>query len=191
NGILFNHESPIRGETFVTRKITRAVARIALGIQEKIYLGNLSAKRDWGHAKDYVKAMYLMLQQNEPDDFIIATGITTTIRDMLIMAFNEVGIELEFKGTGDNEKGYIKKCNHPEYQLETGSEVVAVDPEYFRPTEVDQLIGDASKAREKLGWEPTYDLTTLVKEMVASDLKLMKKERFLKDEGYETLNYYE
>ena len=191
NGILFNHESPIRGETFVTRKITRAVARIALGMQDKIYLGNLSARRDWGHAKDYVKAMYLILQHNEPDDFVIATGITTTIRDMLIMAFKEVGIELEFRSKGDNEKGYIKKCNHPEYQLETGSEVIAVDPGYFRPTEVDQLVGDATKAREKLSWGPTYNLPTLIKEMVASDLDLMKKERFLKDGGYETLNYYE
>lgn len=191
NGILFNHESPIRGETFVTRKITRAVARIALGIQEKIYLGNLSAKRDWGHAKDYVKAMYLMLQQNEPDDFVIATGITTTIREMLIMAFKEVGIELEFRGKGNEEKGFINSCNNPKYKLEKGKEVIAIDPRYYRPTEVDQLVGDATKAREKLGWEPTYDLPTLIKEMVASDLNLMKKERFLKDGGYETLNYYE
>ena len=191
NGILFNHESPIRGETFVTRKITRAVARIALGLQDKIYLGNLSAKRDWGHARDYVEAMYLILQQDEPEDFVIATGITTEIREMLIMAFNEVGIELEFMGTGDNEKGYVKNCNHPEYQLKTGSEVIAVDPRYFRPTEVDQLIGDASKACEKLGWKPTYDLQTLIKEMVASDLNLMKKERFLRDGGYDTLNHYE
>jgi len=191
NGILFNHESPIRGETFVTRKITRAVARIALGLQGKIYLGNLSAKRDWGHAKDYVEAMYLMLQQKEPEDFVIATGITTEIREMLIMAFNEVGIKLEFRGTGYKEKGYIKKCNHPEHQLETGSEVIAVDPRYYRPTEVDQLVGDATKAREKLGWKPTYDLPTLIKEMVASDLNLMKKEKFLRDGGYDTLNYFE
>ena len=191
NGILFNHESPIRGETFVTRKITRAVARIALGLQDKIYLGNLSAKRDWGHAKDYVEAMYLMLQQNEPEDFVIATGITTEIREMLIMTFNEVGFKLEFRGTGDQEKGFVKNCKHPEYQLKTGSEVIAVDTRYYRPTEVDQLIGDASKAREKLGWKPTYDLPTLIKEMVTSDLDLMKKEKFLRDGGYNTLNHFE
>ena len=191
NGILFNHESPIRGETFVTRKITRAVARIALGIQENIYLGNLSARRDWGHAKDYVKAMYLILQQDQPEDFVIATGITTEIREMLIMTFNEVGIELEFSGTGDKEKGYVKNCKHPEFQLKTGTEAIAVDPRYYRPTEVDQLIGDASKAREKLGWKPTYDLPTLIKEMVENDLKLMRKEKYLRDNGYDTLNYFE
>lgn len=191
NGILFNHESPIRGETFVTRKITRAVARIALGLQDKIYLGNLSAKRDWGHAKDYVKAMYLILQQDEPEDFVIATGINTEIREMLIMTFNEIGIELEFRETGDNEKGYVKNCNHSEYQLETGSEVIAVDPRYYRPTEVDQLIGDATKAREKLSWKPTYDLPTLIKEMVENDLKLVQKEKHLRDHGFDTLNYFE
>ena len=191
NGILFNHESPIRGETFVTRKVTRAVARIALGLQEKIFLGNLSSKRDWGHAKDYVEAMYLMLQQDTPEDFVIATGVSTEIRQMLIMAFNEVGVELEFKGKGDNEKGYVKACNQPKYQLEKGKEVIAVDTRYYRPTEVDHLIGDASKARRKLGWKPTHDLPGLVKEMVQSDLELMKKESYLKEGGYETLNYYE
>ncbi len=191
NGILFNHESPIRGETFVTRKITRAVARIALGLQDKIFLGNLSSKRDWGHARDYVEAMYLVLQQDYPEDFVIATGVTTEIREMLIMAFNEAGVELEFSGKGDNEKGYVKACNQPKYQLEKGKEVIAVDTRYYRPTEVDHLIGDASKARKKLGWEPTYDLPGLVKEMVQSDLELMRKESYLKEGGYETLNYYE
>ena len=191
NGILFNHESPIRGETFVTRKITRAVARIALGLQEKIFLGNLSSKRDWGHAKDYVEAMYLMLQQDTPEDFVIATGVTTEIREMLIMAFNEAGVELEFRGKGDNEKGYVRVCNKAKYQLKKGKEIIAVDPRYYRPTEVNHLIGDASKARTKLGWKPTYDLHGLIKEMVQSDLELMKKESYLKEGGYETLNYYE
>ena len=191
NGILFNHESPIRGETFVTRKITRAVARIALGLQDKIFLGNLSSKRDWGHARDYVEAMYLMLQQDAPEDFIIATGVTTEIREMLIMAFNEVGVELEFRGKGDNEKGYVRACNKAKYQLEKDKEIIAVDPKYYRPTEVDHLIGDASKARNKLGWKPTYDLPGLVKEMVQSDLELMRIESYLKEGGYETLNYYE
>jgi len=191
NGILFNHESPIRGETFVTRKITRAVARIALGMQDKIYLGNLSAKRDWGHARDYVEAMYLMLQQDEPEDFVIATGVSTTIREMLILSFKEAGIELGFKGKGTDERGYIKSCSNNEFQLEIGKEVVAIDPAYFRPTEVDLLIGDASKAKEKLKWTPATDLNNLVKEMVQSDLALMRKEAFLRDGGFNTLNYYE
>lgn len=191
NGILFNHESPIRGETFVTRKITRAVARIALGLQEKIFLGNLSAKRDWGHAKDYIKAMYLMLQQDKPEDFVIATGITTEIREMLQVAFNEAGIELVFKGKGEGEKGIIEKCNNPKYQLEPGKVVVEVDRRYFRPTEVDMLIGDPSKAKQKLGWEPEYDLQTLISEMVESDLIQAEKEVHLRNGGYQTLNYYE
>ena len=191
NGILFNHESPIRGETFVTRKITRAVARIVLGLQEKFYLGNLSAKRDWGHAKDYIRAMYLILQQDEPDDYVIATGITTEIRDFVRMAFAEVGIELDFKGKGVNEKGYIAKCNDPKYSLPVGKEVVAVDPAYFRPTEVDLLIGDPTKARTKLGWKTEYDLKGLVKDMVSSDIKLMQKDQFLRQGGFETLNYFE
>jgi len=191
NGILFNHESPIRGETFVTRKITRAVARIALGLQGKIYLGNLSSKRDWGHAKDYVKAMYLMLQQDEPEDFVIATGVTTEIREMLQVAFKEAGIEIEFKGKGEEEKGFVVKCENPRYQLKTGQTVVGIDKRYFRPTEVDLLIGDASRAREKLGWETEYDLRALVREMIESDLKQAEKEVHLKDGGFKTLNYYE
>ncbi len=191
NGILFNHESPIRGETFVTRKITRAVARIALGLQDKLYLGNLSAKRDWGHAKDYIKAMYLILQQDKPDDYVIATGITTEIREFVRLAFKEVGIEIEFKGAGPNEKGYIANCHDPRYQIEKGKEVLAVDPRYFRPTEVDLLIGDPSKAKAKLKWEPEYDLKALIKDMISSDIKLMQKELYLKNGGYQTLNYFE
>ena len=191
NGILFNHESPIRGETFVTRKITRAVARIALGLQGKMFLGNLSAKRDWGHAKDYVKAMYLMLQQDEPEDFVIATGVTTEIREMLKIAFEEAGIEIEFKGRGEEEKGYVVKCENPRYQLRIGQTIVEIDKRYFRPTEVELLIGDPSKAREKLGWETEYDLRALVREMIESDLKQAEKEVHLKDGGYKTLNYYE
>ncbi len=191
NGILFNHESPIRGETFVTRKITRAVARIALGLQGKMFLGNLSAKRDWGHAKDYVKAMYLMLQQDEPEDFVIATGVTTEIREMLKIAFEEAGIEVEFKGSGEEEKGYVVKCENPRYQLRVGQTIVEIDKRYFRPTEVELLIGDPSRAREKLGWETEYDLRALVREMIASDLKEAEKEVHLKDGGYKTLNYYE
>ena len=191
NGILFNHESPIRGETFVTRKITRAVARIALGLQGKMFLGNLSAKRDWGHAKDYVKAMYLMLQQDEPEDFVIATGVTTEIREMLQIAFEEAGIEIEFRGKGEEEKGYVAKCENPRYQLRTGQTVVEIDKRYFRPTEVDLLIGDATRAREKLGWETEYDLRALIREMIDSDLKQAEKEVHLKDGGFKTLNYYE
>lgn len=191
NGILFNHESPIRGETFVTRKITRAVSRIALGMQEKVFLGNLSAKRDWGHAKDYVKAMYLMLQQEKPEDFVIATGITTEVRDFVKMAFHHVGIEVEFKGEGINEKGYVKSCYNAEYQLKTGSVVAEVDPRYFRPTEVELLIGDPTKAKQKLGWEPQYTLDTLVEDMMNGDLNLMKKEKYLKDGGFKTMNYFE
>jgi GDPmannose 4,6-dehydratase len=191
NGILFNHESPIRGETFVTRKITRAVARITLGMQEKLYLGNLSAKRDWGHAKDYIEAMYLILQQPKPEDYVIATGITTEVREFVRMAFAEVGIEIEFRGKDQDEKGFVKKCNDPEYNLEIGKNVIAVDKRYYRPTEVDLLIGDATKARTKLGWKPKYDLPALIKDMVSSDLKLMKQERYLRDGGYNTMNYFE
>ncbi len=175
NGILFNHESPLRGETFVTRKITMAVAAIANGLQDTLYLGNLNAQRDWGHAKDYVEAMWLMLQQDKPEDFVIATGITNTVRDFVKMAFNEVGIELTFTGEGVAEKGVIEACNNPAYQLPVGKEVVAVDPDYFRPTEVDLLIGDAAKAKAKLGWEPKYTLAELIQEMVAADVKLVKK----------------
>ncbi len=191
NGILFNHESPIRGETFVTRKITRATSKIALGLQDKLYLGNLDAKRDWGHAKDYVRMMWMLLQHETPQDWVIATGKTTTVRDFVKMAFAEIGVELEFKGEGVDEKGYIKSSNHPKYQVEIGKEVVAVDPRYFRPTEVDLLIGDASKAKEKLGWVPQYDLQDLVKDMMASDLKLMQKDRYLHEGGYDVLNYFE
>ena len=190
NGILFNHESPIRGETFVTRKITRAVAKIALGLQDKLYLGNLSAKRDWGHAKDYVRMMWMILQASKAEDWVIATGVTTEVRDFVKMAFNELGIEIEFRGEGVNEKGYIKACNG-EFKLELGKEVVCVDERYFRPTEVDLLIGDASKAREKLGWIPEYDLNALVKDMMQSDLKLMQKDKYLKDGGYKILSYFE
>ncbi|MEO6357454.1 MAG: GDP-mannose 4,6-dehydratase [Ferruginibacter sp.] len=171
NGILFNHESPLRGETFVTRKITRAVAAIAKGLQEKVYLGNLDARRDWGHAKDYVEAMWRILQQDKAEDFVIATGITTTVRDFIKMAFSEVGVTLEFNGVGVEEKGIVASCSHPHYQLAIGKIVVAVDPEYFRPTEVELLIGDATKARTKLGWKPVYDLATLVKEMMAKDIE--------------------
>lgn len=191
NGILFNHESPIRGETFVTRKITRATARIALGLQDKLYLGNLDAKRDWGHAKDYVRMMWMILQADQPEDWVIATGKTTPVRDFVKMAFAEVGITLEFKGEGVNEKGYIKSCSLPEFQLEIGKEVLAVDPKYFRPTEVDLLIGDASKANKKLGWTPEYDLQDLVKDMMASDVKLMQKDQHLQQGGYKTFNYFE
>jgi GDPmannose 4,6-dehydratase len=191
NGILFNHESPIRGETFVTRKITRAVARIALGLQDRLYLGNLSAKRDWGHAKDYIRAMYLMLQQEKPEDFVIATGVTTEIRDFVRMSFREVGIEIEFKGKGIDEKGYVCGCSDPMYSLETGKEVVAVDPRYFRPTEVELLIGDPGKAKRLLNWVPEHDLKSLVHEMVQSDIKLMHKEVYLKKGGYQTMNYFE
>lgn len=175
NGILFNHESPLRGETFVTRKITRGVSQIALGQMDKLYLGNLDAKRDWGHAKDYVEAMWLILQQEKPEDFVIATGITTTVRDFIRMAFNEVGIEVEFSGEGVNEVAKIKACHNPAYQVEIGKEVVAVDPRYFRPTEVELLIGDPTKAKEKLGWKLKYDLPALVKDMMAADVQLFTK----------------
>ncbi|MEP3207764.1 MAG: GDP-mannose 4,6-dehydratase [Maribacter sp.] len=191
NGILFNHESPIRGETFVTRKITRATSRIALGLQDKIYLGNLDAKRDWGHAKDYVRMMWMILQADEPEDWVIATGKTTTVRDFVKMSFAQVGVELEFKGVGENEKGYVKSSTNANYQVEVGKEVVAVDPRYFRPTEVDLLIGDPTKANQKLGWTPEYDLEALVKDMMQSDLKLMKKDTYLKQGGYRTMNYFE
>jgi GDPmannose 4,6-dehydratase len=172
NGILFNHESPLRGETFVTRKITRGVAQIVLGQQDKIYLGNLDAKRDWGHAKDYVEAMWLILQQDTPEDFVIATGITTTVRDFIKMAFAEVGVEVAFKGEGVEEKGYVVNCTNPAYQLAKDSIVVEVDPRYFRPTEVELLIGDPTKAKEKLGWKLKYDLPALVKDMMLADVKL-------------------
>ena len=184
NGILFNHESPRRGETFVTRKITRATARIALGLQEKMYLGNLDAKRDWGHAKDYVRMMWMILQAEEPEDWVIATGKTTTVRDFVRLAFREIGIELEFTGIGVNEKASVVICNDPLFQLEIGKEVLSVDPAYFRPTEVDLLIGDPTKAKEKLGWVPEHDLGSLVKDMMQSDVKLMKRQQYLNKGGY-------
>jgi GDPmannose 4,6-dehydratase len=191
NGILFNHESPIRGETFVTRKITRAVSRIGLGLQEKIFLGNLSAKRDWGHAKDYVKAMYLILQQDQPDDYVIATGVTTEVRDFVRMSFAYLDCEVEFRGEGVDEKGYVVVCTNDEFKHLVGKCVVEVDPRYFRPTEVELLIGDPTKAKKQLGWEPKYDLKALVEDMMRSDLKLMKKDKYLREGGYQTLNYFE
>jgi GDPmannose 4,6-dehydratase len=191
NGILFNHESPLRGETFVTRKITRGVAKIGLGWQEKIYLGNLDAKRDWGHAKDYVEAMWRILQQEVAEDFVIATGITTPVREFVRMAFAEIGIELEFKGKNEKEYAIVAASNDPEYQVETGKIVVAVDPRYYRPTEVDLLLGDPSKAKRKLGWEPKYDLPGLVSEMVRADLALFEKQKTLLDNGYAIVNQYE
>ena len=191
NGILFNHESPVRGETFVTRKITRAVSRIALGLQDKLYLGNLNAKRDWGHAKDYVRAMWMVLQAKQPEDWVIATGKTTSVREFVKMAFEVVGIELEFLGEGLNEKGYVKKCTNLDFQLSEGTEVLAVDPRYFRPSEVDLLVGDPTKANSKLGWVPEYTLASLVKEMMESDLELMRKEYFLRVGGFKVLNFYE
>lgn len=202
NGILFNHESPLRGETFVTRKITRAAARIAMGMQQKLFLGNLSSKRDWGHAKDYVKAMYLILQQETPDDYVIATGITTEVREFVRMSFAEIGVEIAFKGEGVDEKGYIASVNDNLFVERVGAEfleniklindpVVEVDPAYFRPTEVDLLIGDATKSRTKLNWTPKYDLKGLVEDMMQSDVKLMKKETYLKEGGFNVLNYFE
>jgi len=202
NGILFNHESPLRGETFVTRKITRAAARIAMGMQSKLFLGNLSSKRDWGHAKDYVRAMYLILQQDEPSDYVIATGITTEVREFVRLAFSEIGINIEFKGEGIDEKGYIGSINEAVFTKEVGAEfletikaikdaIVEVDANYFRPTEVDLLIGDATKSRTKLNWIPEYDLKSLVEDMMRSDVKLMKKETYLKEGGFRVLNYFE
>ena len=191
NGILFNHESPVRGETFVTRKITRAASKIALGLQDRLYLGNLDAKRDWGHAKDYIKMMWLILQADEPEDWVIATGKTTTVRDFVRMAFAYAGIVLEFKGEGVDEKAYVVSCSNPEYQVEVGTNVVSVDPKYFRPTEVDLLLGDPTKAEQKLGWRREYQLKELVDDMMQSDLKLMTKDVYLHDGGYKTMSYFE
>ncbi|AYA36881.1 GDP-mannose 4,6-dehydratase [Hymenobacter oligotrophus] len=191
NGILFNHESPLRGETFVTRKITRAAARIALGLQDKLFLGNLDAKRDWGHAKDYVEAMWRILQQDTPEDFVIATGVTTTVREFVRLAFRELGIELTFFGEGADETGHVVACHNPEFQLPLGKEVVAVDPAYFRPTEVELLIGDPTKAQEKLGWKPQYDLPALVQDMMQADLELFRRDATLREAGHKVLNYYE
>jgi len=177
NGILFNHESPLRGETFVTRKITRGLAQIALGLTDKLYMGNLDAQRDWGHAKDYVEAMWRILQQDEPEDYVIATGITTTIRRFIEMAFGELGITLRFEGEGVEERGLVASCANPEFQLPVGQVVVEIDPRYFRPTEVELLIGDPTKSKTKLGWEPQYDLAALVKEMVWADVALFQQNR--------------
>ena len=203
NGILFNHESPLRGETFVTRKVTRAVSRIVLGMQKKVYMGNLSSKRDWGHAKDYVRAMYAILQQDEPSDYVIATGITTTIRDFIRMAFEEIGVGIRFKGEGIDEVAIIESIDEglfvkkvgdaylENFKKRVGEEVVGVEPQYFRPTEVELLIGDATKARTRLGWEPEYSLAALIEDMMKNDIKLMKKESYLKEGGYKILNYFE
>ena len=203
NGILFNHESPLRGETFVTRNVTRAVSRIVLGMQKKVYMGNLSSKRDWGHAKDYVRAMYAILQQDEPSDYVIATGITTTIRDFIRMAFEEIGVGIRFKGEGIDEVAIIESIDEglfvkkvgdaylENFKKRVGEEVVGVDPQYFRPTEVELLIGDATKARTRLGWEPEYSLAALIEDMMKNDIKLMKKESYLKEGGYKILNYFE
>ncbi len=203
NGILFNHESPLRGETFVTRKVTRAVSRIVLGLQDKVFMGNLSSKRDWGHAKDYIKAMYLILQQDTPDDYVISTGITTTIRDFIKMSFMEVGVTVDFKGENEQEEGFITAVDDIKFTNKVGIEylagfktrigdsVVGVDPAYFRPTEVDILIGDNTKAKQKLGWEPSYDLNGLCEDMMSHDVTLMKKEEFLRKGGYKILNYFE
>ena len=191
NGILFNHESPLRGETFVSRKITRGVAKIALGMQDKLFMGNLDAKRDWGHAKDYVDAMWRILQQDIPEDYVIATGVTTAVRDFIKMSFAELGITIEFKGKDEKEKGYVAHCSNTDYLLEEGKEVVCIDPRYYRPSEVDVLIGDATKARTKLGWEPKYTLASMIKEMVHADVELFNREKLLKDAGYAIKNQYE
>ena len=200
NGILFNHESPVRGETFVTRKITRALAAIALNLQHILYLGNLDASRDWGHAKDYVKAMWLMLQQDKPDDYVISTGVTTKVRDFVVKAFKVAGITIDYKGTGSNETGYISDIDKniftevtgikPDH-LSIGQTVIKIDPYYFRPTEIDLLVGDSSKAREKLGWKPQYSLDEMIKEMVYSDIALMKKESYLNKGGFNTIRQVE
>ncbi|MCM1169432.1 MAG: GDP-mannose 4,6-dehydratase [Bacteroides sp.] len=203
NGILFNHESPVRGETFVTRKITRAVCKMALGLQDRLYLGNMDSKRDWGHAKDYVRAMWMILQQPNPDDYVIATGTTTSIREFVDMAFRHIGCRLAYKGKGMDEQGvleaidkdvFVNNVGEQQYQAfckRIGQVLVAVDAKYFRPTEVDLLLGDARKAREVLGWKPEYDLPALIKEMMESDLHLMQKDEFLKSNGYKILNYFE
>jgi GDPmannose 4,6-dehydratase len=191
NGILFNHESPLRGETFVTRKITRAVAKIGLGLQDKVFLGNLNAERDWGHTKDFIEAMWLMLQRDEPEDFVIATGTKVTVREFAIKAFREIGVELEFRGSGSDEKGYVAASTNPEFSLPTGKEVLAVDPLYYRPTEVELLIGDPTKAKEKLGWKPKHTLDDLVKEMVQSDVGLFRRDQYLKNAGFNIKNEFE
>ncbi len=191
NGILFNHESPLRGETFVTRKITRAVARIGLGMQDKVFLGNMDSLRDWGHAKDYVEAMYLILQQDKPEDFVIATGVTTSVRDFVRMSFAEIGVELEFTGEGDKEVATVASSSNPDFPLAIGKEVVAVDTRYYRPTEVDLLLGDPTKAMTQLGWKPKYDLPALVNDMMTADIELFRRDKLLAQSGHSVLNYYE
>nr|WP_188111505.1 GDP-mannose 4,6-dehydratase [Capnocytophaga canis] len=205
NGILFNHESPIRGETFVTRKITRALSRIALGMQDKVYMGNLSSQRDWGHAKDYIRAMHLILQQEKPSDYVIATGITTSIRDFIILSAKEIGLTIEYQGEGVDEVGYFtaidktvfsekvgeKYISNIENKIKSKAEIVLVDPKYFRPTEVDLLIGDPTKSKTILGWEPKYDLKGLVADMMQSDIKLFKRDAYLKEGGFTIMNYFE
>jgi GDPmannose 4,6-dehydratase len=191
NGILFNHESPLRGETFVTRKITRAVTKMALGLQNCLFMGNIDAKRDWGHAKDYVEAMWLILQQDTPEDFVIATGVTTTVRDFIKMAFAELGVEVAFTGSGVDEVGTVASSSNPEFAFTPGQVILKIDPAYFRPTEVELLIGNPTKANTKLGWQPKYDLAALVKEMVASDLELFKREKLLHESGFKVLNQFE
>lgn len=191
NGILFNHESPLRGETFVTRKITRAVAKIGLGLQDKLYLGNMDAKRDWGHAKDYVECMWKILQQDTPEDWVIATGVTTSVRDFVTMSFREIGVELEFIGKSEKEVAVVVESKNSDFILKVGSEVVAVDPQYYRPTEVELLIGDPSKAKSKLGWEPKYDLQALCSEMVQKDIELFRRDQLLKDAGFQIKNEFE
>lgn len=191
NGILFNHESPLRGETFVTRKITRAVSRIALGLQDTVFLGNLDAKRDWGHAKDYVEAMWLILQQDKAEDYVIATGVTTSVRDFVIKAFSEVGIEIAFEGSGTEEVAKVLKCNNSDYQIEKGKIVLRIDPRYYRPTEVDLLLGNPEKAKKQLGWEPKFNLDALVKDMMQSDVLLFKRDQYLEQGGHKVLNYHE
>jgi GDPmannose 4,6-dehydratase len=202
NGILFNHESPIRGETFVTRKVTRALSRIALGMQECVYMGNLSSQRDWGHAKDYIRAMYLINQQDEPDDYVIATGVTTSIRDFIKKAGEEIGLEISFKGEGAEETGILTGIDEQVYTEKVGpmneqlnsliqKEIVKVDPKYFRPTEVELLIGDPSKSMQKLGWKPEYDLNGLIADMMQSDIRLFQQDEYLRKGGFRTLNYFE
>ncbi|HEX5001793.1 MAG TPA: GDP-mannose 4,6-dehydratase [Bacteroidia bacterium] len=191
NGILFNHESPLRGETFVTRKVTRAVARIGLGLQDCVYMGNIDAKRDWGHAKDYVEAMWLMLQQDTPDDFVVATGVTTTVREFIIRAFAEIGVELEFSGSEENEIATVKSATNPAYPVEKGKVVMRIDPNYYRPAEVELLIGDPAKAKAKLGWVPGHSLSDIIREMVASDVKLFSRDKYLREGGHDVIEYHE
>ena len=191
NGILFNHESPLRGETFVTRKITRGISKIVLGLQDKIYLGNLDAKRDWGHAKDYVRSMWMILQQKKAEDWVIATGVTTSVREFVKMSFKYIDIVIKFEGQGSKEKGYVSSCSNKKFQIPIGKEVISIDPNYFRPTEVDLLVGDPSKAKNQLGWKPEYNLNDIVKDMMDFDLQLMQKDKYLKNGGFKIQNFFE